>query len=105
MENACITRFDFFVPFDEYPIKLTQKDIPPSLLELDWNQAKWELISRYKFVIAMENSKVQDYVTEKLFHAFVVGSVPIYLGAPNIYEFLPSPHSAILVEHFKYEIK
>ena len=32
----------------------------------------------------MENSVSRDYVTEKLWHAYEGGCVPIYYGAPNI---------------------
>eukprot|EP00960_Hanusia_phi_P059267 764116-Hanusia_phi.AAC.5 len=43
----------------------------------------------------MENSFVDDYVTEKFYQALIAGSVPVYLGAPNIHEFAPSPNSFI----------
>jgi len=44
-----------------------------------WWEVKWNLTSRYKFVMAIENSIEMDYVTEKLFHAFIVGTVPSML--------------------------
>ena len=50
------------------------------------------LFSRYKFVIAIENSNCQDYVTEKLVHAVASGSIPIVAGigdAPNYLKFMP----------------
>ncbi len=36
-----------------------------------------------------------DYVTEKLYDAFVAGCVPLYLGAPNIANLLPDPDAII----------
>ncbi len=42
-----------------------------------------------------ENSLATDYVTEKLYDAFVAGCVPLYLGAPNIADLLPDPESII----------
>ena len=42
-----------------------------------------ELFSKYKFVIAIENSNCEDYVTEKLVHAVASGSVPIVAGKNN----------------------
>jgi hypothetical protein len=42
-----------------------------------------------------ENSLVTDYVSEKLFDAFVAGCVPLYYGALNIEDFLPDPESII----------
>ncbi|EPS69758.1 hypothetical protein M569_05005, partial [Genlisea aurea] len=51
-------------------------------------------MSHYKFVLAIENTVAESYVTEKLFYALDSGSVPIYFGAPNVEDFVP-PHSII----------
>ncbi|CAI9114823.1 OLC1v1015631C1 [Oldenlandia corymbosa var. corymbosa] len=51
-------------------------------------------MSHYKFVLAIENTKTESYVTEKLFYALDAGAVPIYFGAPNVWDFVP-PHSII----------
>lgn len=51
-----------------------------------------ELFASYKFVIAIENSNCEDYVTEKLVHAIASGSIPIVAGKdnkPNYEKFLP----------------
>jgi alpha-1,3-fucosyltransferase 10 len=58
------------------------------------------LLAKYKFVIAIENAVCDDYVTEKLWRSLQVGAVPIYLGAPNIEEYLPHPRAAVLVKDF-----
>lgn len=50
---------------------------------------KHELLSRYKFTIAYENTAYPGYVTEKVIDAMVAGSVPVYMGAPDIVEQLP----------------
>ena len=52
-------------------------------------QTKRETIGRYHFCLALENSIAPDYVTEKMFDALAAGTVPIYLGAPNVAEFVP----------------
>jgi len=57
-------------------------------------------MSHYKFVLAIENTWTESYVTEKLFYAFDSGSVPIYFGAPNVLDFVP-PHSIIDGNKFK----
>jgi|TARA_B110000114_G_C15076539_1_gene392073 alpha-1,4-fucosyltransferase len=33
-------------------------------------------------------SKTDGYVTEKIFNAFLSGSIPIYDGAPNIMDYI-----------------
>ena len=55
-------------------------------------------ISKSKFVLTFENNKgLNDWVTEKISHAFLAETVPIYWGAPNIQDYLPGNHSAIIV--------
>lgn len=56
---------------------------------------KLAVIGCHKFTLAFENSVSVDYVTEKFFDPLIAGSVPVYLGAPNVAEFAPAPHSYI----------
>jgi hypothetical protein len=56
---------------------------------------KLDLIAPHKFTLAFENSISPDYVTEKFFDPLVAGSVPVYLGAPNVADFAPAPHAYI----------
>ena len=50
---------------------------------------KFEEISKSKFVLAYENFRFNDYITEKIYDVMAAGSVPIYSGAPNIREHIP----------------
>ena len=60
------------------------------ILEKDTgHQTKMDTMADYKFTIAFENAIEKDYVTEKFFDPLIAGSVPIYLGAPNIGDFAP----------------
>lgn len=52
-------------------------------------ESKLDTIARYPFTLAFENSIAEDYVTEKFFDPLVAGSVPVYLGAPNVADFAP----------------
>ena len=63
-------------------------------------ESKLETISRYKFATAFENAIEPDYVTEKFFEPLMAGTVPVYLGAPNIAEFAPGDHCFINVADF-----
>ena len=51
---------------------------------------KQDAVKPAKFVLAYENASSDDYVTEKIFDVMVGGSVPVYLGAPNITEYVPA---------------
>lgn len=52
----------------------------------------------HRFVFAFENSERNGYVTEKLFYMLSCGAIPVYRGAPNVRQYLPTPHAAIIVE-------
>lgn len=61
---------------------------------------KLDTIARYRFTLAFENSIAPDYVTEKFYDPLLVGSVPVYLGAPNVAEHAPGAGSYIDVSEF-----
>ena len=45
---------------------------------------KEEGLLKYRFSIAIENSRAPNYFTEKLLDCFATGTIPIYWGCPNI---------------------
>jgi hypothetical protein len=45
--------------------------------------------SRYRFSLCLENCVYPGYVTEKLFDAMLADTVPVYLGAPDVTDFVP----------------
>lgn len=61
-----------------------------------WENGKLTLSSEYLFTISIENSLTYDYITEKLWHPLVAGSIPIYLGAPNVEDWLPCKTDCIV---------
>lgn len=63
-------------------------------------QTKLETIARYRFTLAFENSIARDNVTEKFYDPLCVGSVPVYLGAPNVSDFAPAKGCYIDVRDF-----
>ncbi|CAF1673001.1 unnamed protein product, partial [Adineta ricciae] len=99
-----VQRMMKFIDIDNFGICGTNiRPLPQHIIDLEgsktrseqdrgtynWEAGKLALTSDYLFTIAIENSLNHDYVTEKLWHAFVAGSVPVYLGAPNIEDWLP----------------
>ncbi len=53
----------------------------------DWSQGKLRYIAQYRFTVAFENKSQPFYIAEKILHPLMVGSIPIYWGAPNIAQF------------------
>lgn len=57
-------------------------------------------LSKSKFTLVFENTKqISHYVSEKLSHAILANTVPVIWGAPNIAQYLPSNHSAIVASN------
>ncbi len=50
---------------------------------------KYNVIRKYRYYIAFENTVAPGYITEKIFDALKSHVVPIYYGAKNISEFIP----------------
>jgi hypothetical protein len=49
-----------------------------------WASDKIPFMKKYKFSVAFENSSLSGYTTEKIIHAFMAGTIPIYWGNPKI---------------------
>jgi hypothetical protein len=90
---------------------LTKQDFPNDGVKA--GKQKFNTIRKYKFTLVFENHSAKDYVSEKFFHAIAAGTVPgtvrwfqtnasVYMGAPNIDDFAPSPHSVIKADDFEY---
>ncbi len=61
---------------------------------------KMKTLAHYQFNLAFENAVAPDYVTEKFFDPLIAGTVPVYLGAPNIDEFAPGENCFINAAEF-----
>lgn len=57
---------------------------------------KSEFLKQYKFYICPENTSVEGYVTEKIFHSIGSGCIPIYYGSLNNPEPDVLNHDAII---------
>jgi hypothetical protein len=85
------------VKVDSYGAVLHNRDLPAADRGRD---TMLELTGRYKFALVFENSVAVDYVTDKLYDALAAGAVPVYLGAPNVADYLPGEHCLIDVRDY-----
>ncbi|PKP62139.1 hypothetical protein CVT91_00470 [Candidatus Atribacteria bacterium HGW-Atribacteria-1] len=54
-------------------------------------ESKKEVYKKYKFAICYENARdIPGYITEKIFDCFFAGCVPVYWGASNITDHIPT---------------
>jgi hypothetical protein len=47
------------------------------------------MMQKYLLHLAFENTNEEDYITEKLWGTFESGTLPVYMGAPNVREHAP----------------
>jgi len=70
--------------------------------------SKFELFRTYQYSIAIENSRQDNYFTEKLIDCFVTKTIPIYWGCPNIGDFFRTDGMIVLdsttFEEFKAKV-
>lgn len=92
-----------YIPVDSYGLFMNNASCcdADSRYSIVGQNTKIDIISRYRFTIAFENSISLDYVTEKFYQPLIAGSIPIYLGAPNVSEFSPGKQAYIDVNDFK----
>lgn len=81
----------FYHLLSEYkPITAPGKHLNNSNIDIgnrnnaDWMFSKLQFQSECKFSIAFENSSSPGYTTEKIMHAFLANSIPIYWGDPLV---------------------
>lgn len=58
---------------------------------------KRKFLSSYKFSFAMENTKGDGYVTEKIIDSFLAGNIPIYYGDYMVDQYI-NPKAFILIK-------
>lgn len=46
-----------------------------------------DYVSNYKFILSMENSEEDTYITEKITHGILAGSIPIYWGSKRVTDY------------------
>ena len=66
----------------------------------DWMYSKLDFQSKSKFSIAFENSSANGYTTEKIMHAFLSHTIPIYWGNPEVEKDF-NPRAFINCHNFK----
>ena len=52
--------------------------------------SKYEVLSQYRFCLCFENMEMTGYVTEKIIDCLYAGTVPVYWGAPDIRNLIPT---------------
>ncbi len=86
-----------YFPIDSYGRQMNNSRLPRDF----GPPSKKNMLSHYKFTVSFENSIGPDYVTEKFYEPLIMGSVPVYLGAPNVDDYAPGEHCFINVRDYE----
>ena len=58
------------------------------IVEAQYNTPEFiDFVSQYKFIVSMENSRGETYITEKILHGFNAGTIPIYWGSSRVCDY------------------
>lgn len=67
---------------------------------------KWDVLSPYKYHIAIENSSSKHYWTEKLSDCYLANTYPLYYGCTNVKEYFPQNALSVLdIHNFDQAVK
>lgn len=67
---------------------------------------KWAALRDYKYSIAIENSRLPGYFTEKITECYLANCLPIYYGAPDIDEYFDKESFVVIdVNNMKESIE
>lgn len=100
---SAIRNFGFKGDLDLYGFGWGKFQIRSPFLSLYWTVKLWmvnkvvpkpdkksDVYRRYDFALCFENMAMSGYITEKIFDAFFAETIPIYWGAPDIADYIPS---------------
>jgi len=46
-----------------------------------------DYVSQFKFIVSMENSREDTYITEKICHGLLANTIPVYWGSPRVTDY------------------
>ena len=84
-----------YIKIDSYGKCLHNTKMKSTRKNIKRDDIKLGILKRYKFLIAFENTHVSEYISEKIWHAYMSQTIPIYYGAPEIYEQVPGRNTFI----------
>ena len=103
------------IGWDQMPFRVGERRLPPQVVRLQraiWTRlpftknhpyedviknvwrgtvaSKHETMSGYTFAITYENMELDGWINEKIFDAFLSGTVPVFRGAPDVTDYIPA---------------
>ena len=81
------------------------KNTPGEFWKTRWTSFEDEKLSflkesPYKFLISFENNIADDYITEKIYHAYLTRTIPIFYGDRKVFDIVPANTSLIYANDY-----
>ena len=81
--------FERIIHLIKSKLKMYKKPIINNKIYKGKIQNKYELYKKYDFNFAIQNTFTNDHFLSPIFESFYCSSIPLYLGAKNIEEYIP----------------
>jgi hypothetical protein len=96
--NSFVGELMRYMPIDAFGKCHNNARLPQGMND----ESFFKFLGQYKFIISVENSLENGYVTEKFWKGFQAGSVPVYIGDESVNRELlaPGAHSFIFGDDF-----
>jgi hypothetical protein len=82
--NTFMDKLEKLIPIDYAGTYKTNVDV---IRDPYYTEGFRKFVSQYKFIITMENSRLDTYITEKIIHGFASGTIPIYWGSQRVTDY------------------
>ena len=89
-----------YIQIDSYGKCFHNTDMPISRQEEDWQGIKQNISRQYRFLISVEGAILPDFITEKIWHAYLAQAIPIYRGAPEVFHQVPGSNTFLFANNF-----
>lgn len=68
-------------------------------IQSDYNTREFlDFVGQFKFIVSMENSKKDTYITEKIVHGMLAHTIPIYWGSDRVNDYF-NPYRFVCLEN------
>ena len=65
-----------------------RNNVGGNFLPYDYNTKEFlNFVGQFKFIVSMENSKEDTYITEKIVHGMLAHTIPIYWGSDKVHDY------------------
>ena len=89
-----------YIHIDSYRIYFHNIKVKDTCFSDNFIEIAGNTLQSYQMMLTFENIIQQDYISIKIWQAYSGGAIPVYLGPPDIYDWVPGNHPFIDPRNF-----